>query len=102
MEWLSPIWLVALVPWAVVALWLFQGRRPPVGIPYLRLWHGPVPLRHPKRKLRTIPIAVATALLATLLAILAAAKPAIRSLRSSDETPLVLIIDRGLSMSART
>jgi hypothetical protein len=102
MEWLSPIWLVALVPWAGVALWLFQGRRPPVGIPYLRLWHGPVPLRHPKRKLRTIPIAVATALLATLLAILAAAKPAIRSLRSSDETPLVLIIDRGLSMSARS
>lgn len=101
MEWLSPIWMLALVPWAAVALWLFQGRRPPVGIPYLRLWHGPVPLRHPRRKLHTIPFAVAMALLSTLFAVLASARPAIRGLRSSDSTPLVIVVDRGLSMSAQ-
>jgi hypothetical protein len=102
MEWLSPFWLIVLVPWAAVALWLFQGRRPPVEIPYLRLWHGPVPLRHPKRKLHTIPLAVAMALLATLFAVLAGARPAIRGIRSSDAAPLVVVVDRGISMSAQT
>jgi hypothetical protein len=101
MEWLSPIWLFALLPWLGAALWLLQGRRPPTGIPYLRLWHGPIPLRLPKRRLRAIPFAVAMALLAMLFAILAAARPVLRGIGSRDEAPLVLVIDRGLSMSAQ-
>lgn len=102
MEWLSPIWLLALAPWVVVSVWLFRGRRPRVQIPYLPLWRGPLPMRQPYRKLRTIPLAIAMALLASLLAILAGARPAISGLRSGGSVPpLVIVVDRGLSMSAQ-
>jgi hypothetical protein len=59
-------------------------------------------MRQPTRKLRTIPFAIAMALLAALLAILAGARPAVRGIRSgSNEPPLVVVVDRGLSMSAQ-
>ena len=99
---LSPIWLVAVLPWIAVMLWLFRGRRPRVPVPYLPLWHGPAPVPHPRRKLQTIPFAAAMALLAALLAILAAARPEVRGLGPRDGSRLVLVVDRGMSMSART
>lgn len=100
MLWSSPIWLIGLVPWAAVAVWLLWGRRRRIGVPFLALWQGPVKGPRARRSMQPPPIAVALCLLATLLALLAAARPALSNARLS-QVPLTIIIDRGLLMSGR-
>lgn len=102
MAFISPIWLTALIPWAAVTLWLLQGRRPAVSVPYLALWHTQIPLPQPRRKREVLPLAIVMALLAALLAIIAGAQPAISGWPSRNRWSAMLIVDCGLTMSAQT
>src|SRR5215207_6429373 len=78
MTFLSPLWLLALIPWAGVALWLLVGRNPRVAVPFIELWNdSDAPKRRASRALRRPPAAMVCALLAMLLALVAAAKPAL-------------------------
>src|SRR5215207_6043201 len=78
MTFLSPLWLLALIPWAGVALWLLVGRNPRVAVPFIELWNdSDAPRRRVSRALRRPPAAIVCALLAMLLALVAAAKPAL-------------------------
>ena len=36
----APIWLLALIPWAALAVWMLWGRRERVGVPFLALWQN--------------------------------------------------------------
>src|SRR5947209_20519577 len=99
MAFLSPVWLLTLVPWALLAAWLLRGRRRRVKVPFLHLWRGPLPLEIPKRGWRTPPIWLALVLLALLAALLAAARPVVRPHRMAG-APLTIMVDRGMSMSA--
>jgi hypothetical protein len=96
----NAFWLVALLPWAGVALYLLWGRRRREDVPFLELWLGPVTGPRPKRRLAPPPLALAAALLAMLLALLAAARPALPS-RAGSGAAVMVILDRGATMSAR-
>src|SRR5947209_2292316 len=98
MAFLSPLWLLVLVPWAALTAWLLRGRRPRVRVPFLHLWRGPLPLEIPKRRWRTPPIWLALALLALLAAILGASRPMVG--HSGSGLSLCVIVDSGMSMSA--
>lgn len=102
MSFVSPIWLTALIPWGTLAVWLLQGRRAPVSVPFLALWQSRVPVPRPRRKREVLPLAVVMALLAALLSLLAAAKPTISASSSREALHATLIVDRGLTMSAQT
>jgi len=95
----STIWLLGLVPWLAVAFVLLLSRRPPSHVPFLDLWTLDAPQESIRRSFSTPPAGVLLALLATLLAILAAAGPAVR--RPGAGT-LVVVMDAGRSMSAAT
>lgn len=100
MAFLSPIWLLALLPWAAVTAWLLRGRRKKVNVPFLELWRADVRGPRPTRSWEKPPLALAAALLAILLALLAAARPAVRApLRGP---AITIIVDRGITMSARS
>src|SRR5215204_6566882 len=78
MTFLSPLWLLALIPWAGVALWLLVGRNPRVAVPFIELWNdSDAPKRRVSRALRHPPAAMVCSLIAMLLALVAAAKPAL-------------------------
>lgn len=100
MLFVSPLWLLALLPWAAVVIYCLLGQRPRQDVPFLELWqelHGPKP-RH--RRLAIPPAAIILGLLAVLFGILAAAGPAwLRNTPGAQH--ISLIIDRGLTMSAR-
>jgi hypothetical protein len=100
MSLLSPLWLLALLPWAAVTLWLLRGRRPRVNVPFLDLWKGDVRGPRPTRSWEKPPVALAAALLAVLLALLAAARPSVHVPLSGPT--VTIIIDRGITMSARS
>src|SRR5690349_11013431 len=100
MAFLSAWWLVGLLPWAALVMWLFRGRRRRVRVPFLSLWRGPIPLEIPKSGWEAPPIWVIATLIAILAAILAAARPLIR-LTTRRSQPITIIVDRGLTMSAR-
>lgn len=97
----SPIWLAGLAPWAAAVLWLLRGSPRRAGVPFLALWQGPVAAAPRERRLAPPPVAVAAALLACLLAILAAARPSVPRATATGREPLTLVVDRGLTMSAR-
>jgi hypothetical protein len=93
-----PLCLIGLIPWAAVAVYALQGRRRRVAVPFLELWpRGGIQPR--SRRRREVPPFVALVLTASFLAILAAAGPQIR--RRVTARPVVLIVDRGFTMSAR-
>src|SRR5260221_6415900 len=96
MTFLAPIWLFSLLPWGVVTVVLLWGRRTKAPVPFLPLWHGPVTHRRARRSVRPPPVPLLAILLAMLLALLAAARPTLRAAG----TPLTVIIDRGVTMSA--
>src|SRR5687768_11887510 len=100
MTFLSPLWLIGLVPWAAVALYLLWGRRRQQWVPFLEFWIGPVQGPRPKRRLAAPPVSLAAALLAPLLALLAAAGPRIAG-AGARGGPVTIIVDAGASMSAR-
>src|SRR3954464_10412511 len=94
----SPIWLFGLLPWSAAAILLFLGRRPKWNVPFLELWRIEMPKDAARRRLAIPPAGVVLGLIATLLAILAAAGPGMRGAAGSAET--VVIVDTGISMSA--
>lgn len=96
----SPIFLLALLPWATLVLWLLLGRRRRVNVSFLEFWKGPVTGPTARRRIGLPPIALAAALAAMLLMILAAARPAIPHTVGRNEIPIIMIVDHGLSMSA--
>jgi hypothetical protein len=76
MTFFAPLWLVGLLPWAVVTVWLLTGRREGTAVPFLNLWRGPeAALPRTKASMQVPPLAVVCAMLAMLLAILGAARP---------------------------
>src|SRR5688500_655357 len=99
MSFLSPIWLLGLLPWMAVVVWLFRGRRTRVNVPFINLWRGDVTGPRPKRSWEKPPLALAAALLAILLALLAAARPVWQT-RTESRT-ITIIVDRSVTMSAR-
>src|SRR5215211_6045869 len=101
MIFLAPAWLFALIPWGAFAAWLLVGRRARQWVPFLELWEAPEELRKPKKGFEPPPVALVFALLATLLGLLAAARPRIREPFVRDgERVFTIIVDRGASMSA--
>ena len=97
----SPIWLLALLPWAGVTLYLLWGRAQKVKVPFLALWEIPDRPPPPRRSLTWPPVAVAMMILAMLAAIVGAARPALRIGQQHSSRPVTLIVDRGVTMSAR-
>lgn len=97
----SPLWLIALLPWAGIVVWLLTGRREPAAVPFLELWRGPVRGPRVRAALHRPPLAVICGMLAMLLAILAAARPIVHFLPYQTGPKLTVIVDRGLTMSAR-
>ncbi|HEV8608107.1 MAG TPA: hypothetical protein VGQ99_22415 [Tepidisphaeraceae bacterium] len=96
----SPIYLIALVPWAGLVFWLLLGKRRRVDVSFLELWKGPVTGPTAKRRVGMPPIALAAILAAMLLGILAAARPGIVGTARGNEKPIVMVVDRGVTMSA--
>jgi len=96
----SPIWLIALVPWLALVIWLLWGVRRRERVPFLPLWQGPIEGPRTRRSVRPPP-AIVLALCAALLAMLAAARPRIDRITSSDRGSVGVILDRGIGMSAR-
>jgi hypothetical protein len=96
----APIWLLGLLPWAAVVAYLLWGRRRRVEVPFLDLWPAPgddaVRVR---RRVMPPPVALALAILATLLAVLAAGRPQVMT--SFGGSTISVVLDRGYTMSAR-
>ncbi len=98
MTFATPLWLLALLPWSAAVVYLLWGRRRRVDVPFLDLWPARVEGVRVRRRATPPPIALAAAIVATLLAILAAGQPAISSLGKGE--PWAVVIDRGWTMSA--
>jgi hypothetical protein len=94
-----PLLLWALFPWAALAAYMFTGRPREVLVPFLDLWPKKLATSPFSVSLQRPPGAIIAGLLAVLLAIVAAAGPAVGHGRSVG--PIVMIVDRGLTMSAR-
>ena len=95
----SPLWLLAMVPWAGVTLWLLWGRRPKTPVPFLELWRGPA-LQRPAKAGVATPGDLSRAGIGwdAIASILAAAGPAIHTRRAG--RPIMIIVDCGMTMSA--
>ncbi len=100
MFWNSPIWLLALLPWAALTVWLLWGRRQRTDVPFLELWREAAEDTQARRRMRVPPVAIALAIAAMLLAILAAGRPVLRGVGPRQGTRLTVIVDRGITMSA--
>jgi hypothetical protein len=98
MSFLSPIWLVLLVPWALLAIYLVTGQRERVAVPFLPLWDKTISAPKAKRSFRAPPLPILLLLVAMLLAILGAAGPGfVFGYRNA----ATLVIDRGVTMSTK-
>jgi hypothetical protein len=95
---IAPWWLLSLVPVAAVVVYLLWGRRRQEAVPFLDLWLGPVKGPTPKRRFAAPPLALALAILAMVLAVLGAARPA--WFGGDRNEPVAVILDRGATMSA--
>ena len=94
----SPLWLLGLLPWAGVTIWLLLGRRQRVGVPFIKLWRGQTRSPRAKPSLTRPPLPILLAILSLLLAVLASAGP---MLPSRIGPVVTIIVDRGITMSAR-
>lgn len=101
MDFSTPALLLGLLPWAAVALYLLWGRRRAHAVPFIELWRIPVEGKRVRRRVAVPPLALALALLGMLLAVVAAAGPNVRWPGAAGGTPVAVIVDRGLRMSAR-
>src|SRR3954467_8252408 len=99
MTFAAPLWLIGLAPLAAVVLYLLWGRRRLESVPFLDLWLGPVKGPRPRRHLAAPPLALALAILAMLLAVVGAARPAVWDPRGG--TPFTTVFDRGATMAAK-
>jgi hypothetical protein len=95
----APLWLLLLLPWLALVAWLLWGRRTAAVVPFLDLWRSHAPPARRNRWFQPPPLALAAALLAILLSIVAASRPALR-LRGSEGPLVTVIVDRGVTMSA--
>ena len=96
----SPFWLLGLVPWAAIAIYLLNGKPRDLAVPMVDFWRDlPESLRQ-RRGLQWPPVPVIAALVAALLAILTAAAPIAGGIKDS-RRPVTIIVDRGITMSAR-
>jgi hypothetical protein len=100
MRFIWPIWLAGLVPWTALVIWLLLELRRKVRVPFLALW-PPVEAPPRRRGLRPPGLALSAALLGLLLAVLAAARPQLNLPAGHQQPPLSIVLDRGLTMSAR-
>src|SRR5580692_7883604 len=94
----SPLYLLALIPWAAIVIYILIGRRTVALVPFVDLWRNLAAPAASKRSMRLPPIAVMALLMAAFIAILAAAGPEIRG--ESSVQQLIVIADRGITMSA--
>ena len=94
----APIWLVALIPWSALAIWMLWGRRERVGVPFLALWRDAEARPSTNRTVQAPPLPIILLLLTILFAILAASSP---TLSRSETQPVTVLVDRGVTMSAR-
>ena len=101
MHLLAPVSLLAIAPWLASAIWLLRGARESSRVPFLPLWRGSEAQPRTHRRMRAPPLPILLALLAALLGILAAARPSFTATPTLHD-PIILIVDRGLAMSART
>ncbi|WP_428939347.1 BatA domain-containing protein [Fontivita pretiosa] len=97
----SPLWLLGLIAWAGVALWLLTGKRQRQAVPFVDLWRGPLSSPRARAAMHVPPSPVILLLLATVVAILAAGQPHLRTGAANTAVSLTIIVDRGLTMSAR-
>lgn len=101
---LAPLWLIGLLPWAILVLWLLSGRREAQAVPFLELWPADqttIP-RNPRRSILRPPFWLVLMLLAILIAIGGAARPRITLLPYTIGPSVTIILDRGMSMTAQT
>ncbi|MCC7350712.1 MAG: hypothetical protein IT446_09100 [Phycisphaerales bacterium] len=94
----TPIWLLGLLPWGGLTLWLLLGMRRGVWVPFLDLWKTAEPATRNRRRVQIPPVALIFLILATLAAIFAAAGPGIKTASISNQR-IVVIVDRGITMS---
>ncbi len=100
----SPLWLIALAPWALVCLWLMRRRLPTVDVPFLKLWQTGATLATPQRGLAPPPVAIVLILASLLLLILGMSGLSLRGwgpMTAQSQTPVKILIDRGFTMSAK-
>lgn len=96
---LAPVWLWLVVPWLALVVYLLRATGRDVQVPFIDLWKDHAPAPAPRRTRRLPPLSVLLILSAMLLAILAAAKPAIRTVGSGGR--IAAIVDAGATMPAR-
>ena len=96
----SPLWLLGLLPLAMLLIWMLRRRPPSANVPFLQLWSGATQERARRRRWQSLPLAIWLALLATALSLAAAAGPVVR-VRGATPAPLEVTVDRGATMSAQ-
>ncbi len=101
MVFLSSAWLIALLPWGAVCIWMLIGRRVTTSVPFLHLWPAGFSAARSGRRYSVPPLFVVLMLVASAAAILASASPVLMRGPRRLSVPVVVIADRGLSMSAR-
>lgn len=94
----SPLWLLALLPWTVTALWLLRGYRPTTIVPFLHLWPDDTPAPEQRRRWRLPSATLILLLSAALLGIFAAARPGLAM--PGKLHPPALVVDRGITQLA--
>ena len=94
----APLWLIGLLPWFAVTVWLFRGRRKSEKVPFLPLWRGPAANQRVRSAFSLPPFAIIAMLLSVLLGLIAAAKP---NIHSAQPRAVSIVVDRGLTMSAK-
>jgi hypothetical protein len=93
----SPIWLLALLPWAGLAIYLRERRGPVSAVPFIDLW--PKEAVAPRRRGSRWPNpAILLTLLSLGIVILSAAEPNLPTL-SRSVPELSIVLDRGATMA---
>ncbi len=96
----SPLWLLALLPWAGLVVWTLRRVQPSTLVPFVRLWqfHDVIPSSPENRRWHRPPLTILMLLAAILACIIAAGQPMIR--RAGDLGPITVMLDRGIESSA--
>jgi hypothetical protein len=97
MTFLTPIWLLALFPWAGLVAWCLTRRGRTVAVPFVDLWPTDA-TPGPRGGARRPPLVVLLVLVGLLLAILAAGGPVVRR-AGADGGAVTVLVDRGATMS---